>query len=114
VTNKYQPGYAGDLRGWRQASLPVAIDLEHPQGLTSNPSDRVAIRIAVLACRDTAARALVAGGRTAVGRLGSRRRSEYTKVPMAAPPATGDTPQNRRAKLPACAGNARPALTGGP
>jgi deazaflavin-dependent oxidoreductase (nitroreductase family) len=29
VTNKYQPGYAGDLRGWREASLPVAIDLEH-------------------------------------------------------------------------------------
>ncbi len=23
------PGYAGDLRGWREASLPVAIDLEH-------------------------------------------------------------------------------------
>jgi deazaflavin-dependent oxidoreductase (nitroreductase family) len=29
VTEKYQPGYAGDLRGWREASLPVAIDLEH-------------------------------------------------------------------------------------
>src|SRR6266516_255765 len=31
--------------------------------LISNPSDRVAIRVAVLACRDTAARALVAGRR---------------------------------------------------
>jgi deazaflavin-dependent oxidoreductase (nitroreductase family) len=29
VTEKYQPGYAGDLRGWRETSLPVAIDLEH-------------------------------------------------------------------------------------
>jgi deazaflavin-dependent oxidoreductase (nitroreductase family) len=29
VTEKYQPGYAGDLRGWLEASLPVAIDLEH-------------------------------------------------------------------------------------
>jgi hypothetical protein len=29
VTEKYQPGYAGDLRGWREASLPVAIDLGH-------------------------------------------------------------------------------------
>jgi deazaflavin-dependent oxidoreductase (nitroreductase family) len=29
VAEKYQPGYAGDLRGWREASLPVAIDLEH-------------------------------------------------------------------------------------
>jgi len=29
VTEKYQPGYAGDLRSWRDASLPVAIDLEH-------------------------------------------------------------------------------------
>ena len=28
VTEKYQPGYAGDLRGWRKASLPVAIDLD--------------------------------------------------------------------------------------
>jgi deazaflavin-dependent oxidoreductase (nitroreductase family) len=31
LTNKYQPGYAGDLRGWREASLPVAVDLDHPQ-----------------------------------------------------------------------------------
>ena len=30
VTEKYQPGYAGDLRGWREASLPVAVDLDHP------------------------------------------------------------------------------------
>ena len=29
LTEKYQPGYAGDLRGWREASLPVAIDLQH-------------------------------------------------------------------------------------
>jgi deazaflavin-dependent oxidoreductase (nitroreductase family) len=29
VTEKYQPSYAGDLRGWREASLPVAIDLQH-------------------------------------------------------------------------------------
>jgi deazaflavin-dependent oxidoreductase (nitroreductase family) len=29
VTEKYQPGYAGDLRGWREVSLPVAIDLQH-------------------------------------------------------------------------------------
>ena len=29
VTEKYQPGYAGDLRGWREASLPVAVDLEY-------------------------------------------------------------------------------------
>ncbi len=29
VTEKYQPGYAGDLSGWHEASLPVAIDLEH-------------------------------------------------------------------------------------
>jgi deazaflavin-dependent oxidoreductase (nitroreductase family) len=27
VTEKYQPGYAGDLSRWREASLPVAIDL---------------------------------------------------------------------------------------
>jgi F420H(2)-dependent quinone reductase len=30
VTEKYQPGDAGDLSGWREASLPVAVDLEHP------------------------------------------------------------------------------------
>jgi deazaflavin-dependent oxidoreductase (nitroreductase family) len=30
VTEKYQPGYAGDLSGWREASLPVAVDLERP------------------------------------------------------------------------------------
>jgi len=29
LTEKYQPGYAGDLRGWREVSLPVAIDLQH-------------------------------------------------------------------------------------
>jgi deazaflavin-dependent oxidoreductase (nitroreductase family) len=29
LTEKYQPGYAGDLRDWREASLPVAIDLQH-------------------------------------------------------------------------------------
>jgi hypothetical protein len=29
TTEKYQPGYADDLSGWRQASLPVAVDLEH-------------------------------------------------------------------------------------
>lgn len=27
VYEKYQPGYAGDLRGWRESALPVAIDL---------------------------------------------------------------------------------------
>ncbi len=27
VAEKYQPGYAGDLSRWREASLPVAIDL---------------------------------------------------------------------------------------
>jgi deazaflavin-dependent oxidoreductase (nitroreductase family) len=31
VTEKYQPGYAGDLRGWRQTALPVAIELEGPR-----------------------------------------------------------------------------------
>jgi deazaflavin-dependent oxidoreductase (nitroreductase family) len=30
LTEKYQPDYAGDLGGWREASLPVAVDLEHP------------------------------------------------------------------------------------
>ena len=28
VTDKYQPGYGGDLSGWRRSSLPVAVDLE--------------------------------------------------------------------------------------
>jgi deazaflavin-dependent oxidoreductase (nitroreductase family) len=28
VADKYQPGYGGDLSGWRRASLPVAVDLE--------------------------------------------------------------------------------------
>ena len=27
VTDKYQPGYGGDLSGWRRSSLPVAVDL---------------------------------------------------------------------------------------
>ena len=27
VTAKYQPGYGGDLSGWRRSSLPVAVDL---------------------------------------------------------------------------------------
>jgi deazaflavin-dependent oxidoreductase (nitroreductase family) len=27
VTGKYQPGYGGDLSGWRRSSLPVAVDL---------------------------------------------------------------------------------------
>jgi deazaflavin-dependent oxidoreductase (nitroreductase family) len=30
VTGKYQPGYGGDLSGWRRLSLPVAVDLEPP------------------------------------------------------------------------------------
>ena len=30
VTDKYQPGYGGDLSGWRRSSLPVAVDLEPP------------------------------------------------------------------------------------
>jgi hypothetical protein len=25
---KYSPGYSGDLAGWRETALPVAIDLE--------------------------------------------------------------------------------------
>jgi deazaflavin-dependent oxidoreductase (nitroreductase family) len=29
LAKKYQPGYAGGLRGWREVSLPVAIELEH-------------------------------------------------------------------------------------
>jgi deazaflavin-dependent oxidoreductase (nitroreductase family) len=28
VSGKYQPGYGGDLSGWRRAALPVAVDLE--------------------------------------------------------------------------------------
>jgi len=28
LVEKYQPTYGGDLTGWRQASLPVAVDLE--------------------------------------------------------------------------------------
>ena len=32
VTAKYQPGYGGDLSGWRRSSLPVAVDLEAPEG----------------------------------------------------------------------------------
>lgn len=27
---KYQPGYGGSLAGWRQSSLPVAVDLDVP------------------------------------------------------------------------------------
>ena len=27
VYDKYSPGYAGDLEGWRESSLPIAIDL---------------------------------------------------------------------------------------
>jgi len=32
VTGKYQPGYGGDLSGWRRSSLPVAVDLEAAGG----------------------------------------------------------------------------------
>jgi deazaflavin-dependent oxidoreductase (nitroreductase family) len=32
VTGKYQPGYGGDLSGWRRSSLPVAVDLAIPAG----------------------------------------------------------------------------------
>ena len=28
VAGKYQPGYGGDLSGWRRSALPVAVDLE--------------------------------------------------------------------------------------
>jgi deazaflavin-dependent oxidoreductase (nitroreductase family) len=28
LVEKYQPGYGGDLSGWRRSSLPVAVDLE--------------------------------------------------------------------------------------
>lgn len=31
VTEKYQPGYDGDLSGWKQESLPVAVDLDLEQ-----------------------------------------------------------------------------------
>ena len=27
VAGKYQPGYGGDLSGWRRSALPVAVDL---------------------------------------------------------------------------------------
>jgi len=30
VTDKYQPGYGGDLSSWRRSSLPVAVDLAPP------------------------------------------------------------------------------------
>jgi deazaflavin-dependent oxidoreductase (nitroreductase family) len=30
--DKYQPGYGGDLAGWRDASLPVAVDLDERAG----------------------------------------------------------------------------------
>lgn len=32
VTGKYQPTYSGDLSSWREASLPVAVDLAQPAG----------------------------------------------------------------------------------
>jgi deazaflavin-dependent oxidoreductase (nitroreductase family) len=28
LVDKYQPGYAGDLSGWRASALPVAVDLD--------------------------------------------------------------------------------------
>jgi deazaflavin-dependent oxidoreductase (nitroreductase family) len=28
VPAKYQPGYGGDLSGWRRSALPVAVDLD--------------------------------------------------------------------------------------
>jgi deazaflavin-dependent oxidoreductase (nitroreductase family) len=28
LVDKYQPGYGGDLSGWRASSLPVAVDLD--------------------------------------------------------------------------------------
>lgn len=28
VADRYQPGYGGDLTGWRQRALPIAIDLD--------------------------------------------------------------------------------------
>jgi deazaflavin-dependent oxidoreductase (nitroreductase family) len=30
VAGKYQPGYGGDLSGWRRSALPVAVDLASP------------------------------------------------------------------------------------
>jgi deazaflavin-dependent oxidoreductase (nitroreductase family) len=30
VAGKYQPGYGGDLSGWRRSGLPVAVDLTAP------------------------------------------------------------------------------------
>lgn len=30
VAGKYQPGYGGDLSGWRRSALPVAVDLTSP------------------------------------------------------------------------------------
>ena len=30
VAGKYQPGYGGDLSGWRRSALPVAVDLAAP------------------------------------------------------------------------------------
>jgi deazaflavin-dependent oxidoreductase (nitroreductase family) len=27
VHEKYQPGYSGDLTGWRRSALPIAVDL---------------------------------------------------------------------------------------
>ncbi len=32
VTGKYQPGYGGDLSGWRRSALPVAVELAPPDG----------------------------------------------------------------------------------
>jgi deazaflavin-dependent oxidoreductase (nitroreductase family) len=32
VAGKYQPGYGGDLSGWRRSALPVAVDLTSPSG----------------------------------------------------------------------------------
>ena len=32
VAGKYQPGYGGDLSGWRRSALPVAVDLADPAG----------------------------------------------------------------------------------
>ncbi|HET6749644.1 MAG TPA: nitroreductase/quinone reductase family protein [Actinomycetes bacterium] len=29
LVEKYQPGYGGDLSGWRRSALPVAVDLEN-------------------------------------------------------------------------------------
>jgi hypothetical protein len=32
VVGKYQPGYGGDLSGWRRSALPVAVDLYPGRG----------------------------------------------------------------------------------